>query len=378
MKVQGVQRKEQALPQASAPAAPVSKMTALRGLSFDEAVQRLAPGGAQQDPASVHAAAQRGVAGSGGALPHLDAIQRSFGAHDVSGVGAHVGGAAAEACGAMGAEAYATGRSVAFKGAPDLHTAAHEAAHVVQQRQGVSLKGGVGASGDAYERHADAVADRVVAGKSAEDLLGAPANRQAGEGVQRKDARAENKARLHALWLQLKDRVTPFDQVIARMDASLGALDGEIARARKGATKVRLSAAGKSTLIQWVGHVNTIRGIMQGKDVHEKALATAVALPRTVGGIALGGASLEAQTAFSFLTMMTTTPDPLDIVVALANVSVGLDVDQLKSAESAIELSVEALHKARLQVSTGRRRFENARQQVVDAMVAVNKAYNSF
>src|SRR5262249_8356100 len=32
-------------------------------------------------------------------------------------------------------------------------------------------KGGVGAAGDAYERHADAVADRVVAGESAEDLL---------------------------------------------------------------------------------------------------------------------------------------------------------------------------------------------------------------
>jgi hypothetical protein len=39
---------------------------------------------------------------------------------------------------------YATGNHVAFKGAPNLHTAAHEAAHVVQQRGGVQLKGGVG------------------------------------------------------------------------------------------------------------------------------------------------------------------------------------------------------------------------------------------
>lgn len=73
----------------------------------------------------------------------------------------------------MGARAYAMGNHVAFGIQPDLHTAAHEAAHVVQQRAGVSLSGGVGQAGDAYERHADAVDDRVVAGESAEALLGA-------------------------------------------------------------------------------------------------------------------------------------------------------------------------------------------------------------
>jgi cell wall-associated NlpC family hydrolase len=72
----------------------------------------------------------------------------------------------------MGASAYATGNSVAFAKTPDLHIAAHEAAHVVQQRGGVQLKGGVGTVGDPYERHADAVADLVVQGKSAEGLLG--------------------------------------------------------------------------------------------------------------------------------------------------------------------------------------------------------------
>jgi hypothetical protein len=71
----------------------------------------------------------------------------------------------------MGAEAFATGHHVAFAGAPGLHTAAHEAAHVVQQAAGVHLAGGVGQAGDAYERHADAVADRVVRGESAEALL---------------------------------------------------------------------------------------------------------------------------------------------------------------------------------------------------------------
>lgn len=128
--------------------------------------------------------AAHGVAGPGQALPHGEAIQRSFGHHDVSGVGAHVGGAAAHAAGALGAEAFATGNDVAFRQAPDLHTAAHEAAHVVQQRGGVQLKGGVGREGDQYEQHADAVADRVVRGESAETLLDQFAGGTSSQAVQ--------------------------------------------------------------------------------------------------------------------------------------------------------------------------------------------------
>jgi Domain of unknown function (DUF4157) len=120
---------------------------------------------------SVSSIAAGGVASASSALPHQDAIQRSFGHHDVSGVRAQVGGAATEAAGAIGAEAYATGNKVAFAQSPDLHTAAHEAAHVVQQAQGVNLYGGVGQAGDTHEQHADAVADAVVAGRSAEGLL---------------------------------------------------------------------------------------------------------------------------------------------------------------------------------------------------------------
>ncbi len=126
---------------------------------------------ADESPDAVHAAAARGVATSAQELPHLEQIQKSFGRHDVTQVQAHVGGAAAEASEAIGAEAYATGQHVAFQSSPSLHTAAHEAAHVVQQKGGVQLKGGVGADGDVYERHADAVADKVVAGESAEALL---------------------------------------------------------------------------------------------------------------------------------------------------------------------------------------------------------------
>ncbi|MBK9036427.1 MAG: DUF4157 domain-containing protein [Myxococcales bacterium] len=119
----------------------------------------------------VAGAAAQGVAGAGQALPFQDQIQQSFGSYDVSGVSAHTGGQAAQACESIGAQAYATGDQVAFKGAPDLHTAAHEAAHVVQQRAGVHLAGGVGREGDPYERHADRVADAVVAGEPAEYLL---------------------------------------------------------------------------------------------------------------------------------------------------------------------------------------------------------------
>ncbi len=156
-----------------------------RGGRRERPVQRVARGdGAALSPTSTQAVADRGVAGGGEPLPHLDAIQASFGHHDVTGVRAHTGGEAAAAAGAIGARAYATGDDVAFAGAPDLHTAAHEAAHVVQQRAGVHLASGVGQTGDVYERHADAVADAVVRGEPAEALLDQHAGNGAG-GVQR-------------------------------------------------------------------------------------------------------------------------------------------------------------------------------------------------
>lgn len=130
-----------------------------------------AMGEAAGDPNDIHALAHEGVAGPGGALPHHDRIQAAFGRFDVSGISAHVGGRTKRAAEGMGASAYATGESVGFADDPDLHRAAHEATHVVQQRAGVSLAGGVGVAGDAHEQHADAVADAVVAGENAEPLL---------------------------------------------------------------------------------------------------------------------------------------------------------------------------------------------------------------
>jgi|GEM_PF-3959543 len=142
--------------------------------------------GKGQPSGDVHAAAAHGIESGGGALPHLGSVQQAFGKHDVSAVQAHTGEAAAQANQAMGAEAYATGNHVAFGGAPDLHTVAHEAAHVVQQRSGVSLSGGVGQTGDAYEQHADQVADAVVQGKSAEPILDKMSGGGGGGGTQQK------------------------------------------------------------------------------------------------------------------------------------------------------------------------------------------------
>lgn len=89
--------------------------------------------------------AAAGVSGPGGALPHAARIQAAFGpAHEVASIRAHLGGGAAVAAARLGAEAYATGAQIAFARSPSLHTAAHEVAHVVQQRAGVSLPRGGG------------------------------------------------------------------------------------------------------------------------------------------------------------------------------------------------------------------------------------------
>ena len=110
---------------------------------------------------------------SGSPLPFLDTIQRSFGRHYISHVQAHTGNRAAGSAWALAAEAFVQGSEATFLRTPSLRTAAHEAAHVIQQHAGVDVPGGIGREGDAYERHADEVADRVVSGQSCEALLDA-------------------------------------------------------------------------------------------------------------------------------------------------------------------------------------------------------------
>ena len=182
------------------------------------------------DEATVHAAAPRGVATPASPLPFSDTLQRVFGRHDVSSIQAHTGPEAAASAHVMGAKAYATGDHVVLGRGADLHTVAHEAAHVVQQRRGVQLQGGLGATGDAYERHADAVADRVVAGMSAKDLLdqgavsGAP-------GVTRAIQRKERKDDAQILENQASLKGT---------DVEIPALEGALLATRKEAVKLGL------------------------------------------------------------------------------------------------------------------------------------------
>ena len=121
---------------------------------------------------AVKAAASQGVKGSAGSLPYLSKIQESFGKHSVSSVKAFTDDKAKAANEAMGSHAYAKGDKVAFgEGGVNLHTVAHEAAHIIQQRAGIKPPGGVGTPGDPLEQQADEVADEVVQGHSAESML---------------------------------------------------------------------------------------------------------------------------------------------------------------------------------------------------------------
>jgi hypothetical protein len=139
-------------------------------MSLPAPVQRKVAVGGDASPDTIAGAAARGIDTPTGALPHRDTVQAAFGRHRIDHVHAHAGADAAATADEMHAEAYAVGDHIVFGGAmPTLHTVAHEAAHVVQQRAGVARKGG--GDMDAFERHADAVADAVVAGRSAEALL---------------------------------------------------------------------------------------------------------------------------------------------------------------------------------------------------------------
>ena len=147
-----------------------------------------ARGGRVASPEAVHEVAAQGVEGGLGEYPHRATIEDRLGVELTA--TAHTGHGAAAACDAIGAEAYAMGNQVAFRSpSPDLHTATHEAVHTMQQAGSVQLLGGVGTAGDRYEQQADAVADAVVAGRSAESLLGGLGSGGA-PAVQRQDAPA--------------------------------------------------------------------------------------------------------------------------------------------------------------------------------------------
>ncbi len=128
-------------------------------------------GSEARDPRIIQRDARKGLANASLSLPHSKQIQESFGHHDVSHVRTSIGGAARSANQRMGALAFTSGDRIGFRESPSLHLAAHEAAHVIQQREGLNLPGNVGRAGDRWEQHADRVADAVVGGRSAEPVL---------------------------------------------------------------------------------------------------------------------------------------------------------------------------------------------------------------
>jgi Novel toxin 21/Domain of unknown function (DUF4157) len=178
---------------------------------------------------AVHAAATHGVATPVSPLPFASTIQRAFGRHDVSAIETHQGPEAAASAHRMGAQAFATGSHVVLGGSADLHAVAHEAAHVVQQRGGVQLQGGVGEVGDTYERHADAVADAVVAGQSAEALLDVGGGGGGSHAVQRKQGDGKDDASL-----------LDHQASLAGTDVEIPALEGALLSTRKTAVQLGL------------------------------------------------------------------------------------------------------------------------------------------
>jgi Domain of unknown function (DUF4157) len=143
------------------------------GSSARRPVQRKLTRGASEGtdtPAEASAIAAAGTAGTASPLPFLAELQRAMRPHDVSSVRAHIGGHAAAAAARLNADAYASGEDVVLPPNADLRLVAHEAAHVLQQRSGV-VAAGLGAHGDAHERHADAIADRVVRGEPVGELM---------------------------------------------------------------------------------------------------------------------------------------------------------------------------------------------------------------
>jgi len=145
--------------------------TQLQEAEEEEEVQAKTESMQKRSNRLIRSVAKSGFKGNPGTYPFRQKIQAAFGSHDISNVKTFSDASAKQANTRLGALAYASREKVAFRGYPDLHTAAHEAAHIIQQRQGVRLKDGTGRKGDPYERHADAVADRVVQGKSVQSLL---------------------------------------------------------------------------------------------------------------------------------------------------------------------------------------------------------------
>ncbi len=196
---------------------------------------------ARAEGASDEDVAAAGTAGAGAPFPYLAAIESSFG-RPVTAT-AHTDAAAQAASRDLGADAYAFGSHVAFAGdEPSLFVAAHEAAHTLQDAATVQAFGGRGAGGgDAHEAHADAVAQRVVEGRSAADLLAPGATAAGTPVVRRHEADEEHRDDPDAPRGGEPDRSARFEN-----DASLASVRGggsTVTRGQRGLSVTKLQQA---------------------------------------------------------------------------------------------------------------------------------------
>jgi len=152
----------------------------------------------------------------------LDSATRAFMesrfGQDLGNVRVHIDARANASADALNAAAYTERNNIVFgpgeyepTSVAGRHLLAHELTHVVQQQTGLRLKDGVGQSGDAYERHADAVADLVVNGKHAELLLGQTPGSGGGQDTSETGAglirRADQPVQMQRA--DIKDKETP-------------------------------------------------------------------------------------------------------------------------------------------------------------------------
>jgi hypothetical protein len=152
-----------------------------------EVLRRAEGMGAQQaavSPDNKDAVADQGFATPEVALPHRDVVESGLGA-DLSGMRAHTDDASTSA---MGAHAYMKNSDAVFSSEPSVEDVAHEAAHYVQQNDGVQTRevGGEGGNGGMAdpELEAEAAAQTIAGGGTFE--VGA-AGAQAGGGVHQRD-----------------------------------------------------------------------------------------------------------------------------------------------------------------------------------------------
>ena len=183
--MRGKQSRDDHAVQASAvrgAAADPGKQTLTGQLSGGGVIARKSDGGGAA--ASPGASFEHATSGAASELPHRGTLERAFGT-SFGDVQAYVGGDTAQAgLSGLGAQAAAHGNKVAFREAPSLELAAHETAHIVQQRGGGGVQckpTQVSAPSDEAEGRADAAAAAVVAGLPVPDVGTAP-----GDGIHRK------------------------------------------------------------------------------------------------------------------------------------------------------------------------------------------------